>query len=249
MKQTELRANTSGMLDPFLGAALIDAAGGDGFAPLLLDAAHGIAGVDEIFAYRASASGAPNALLSVSKLDDAGTRAQNYVRDFFRFDPVTRVRTNGASESFVVSVTAAELKQPRYRSLCFDGPRFADKLCFGWRDKTNAIVLSFYRSDAQGLGRERGLLPLANLALSILAKGAKPALPLVERLEHKLAHHYPELTMRERQVCARTIAGWSSERSGADLGIRPSTVIAYRQRAYQRLGLHSAPEFLGTLLH
>jgi DNA-binding CsgD family transcriptional regulator len=237
------------MLDPFLGAALIDAAGGDDFAPLLLDAANGIAGVDEIFAYRATAAGAPDALLSVSKLDDAGTRAQNYVRDFFRFDPVTRVRTSGRSESFVVSVSASELKQPRYRSLCFDGPRFADKLCFGWRDKANAIVLSFYRSDAGGLAHERGLLPLANLALSILAKQAKTVLPLVERLEHKLAHHYPELTMRERQVCARTIAGWSAERSAADLGIRPSTVIAYRQRAYQRLGIHSAHAFLEPMIH
>lgn len=237
------------MLDPILGAALIDAAGGDAFAPLLLDAASGIAGVDEIFAYRAAASGAPDALLSVSKLDDAETRAQNYVRDFFRFDPVTRLRKAGASESFVVSVAAAELDQPRYRSLCFDGPRFADKLCFGWRDKTNAIVLSFYRSDTAGLGRERGLLPLANLALSILAKGARPALPLVDRLEHKLALHYPALTTRERQVCARTIAGWSAERSAADLAIRPSTVIAYRQRAYQRLGIHSAHAFLEPFIH
>lgn len=237
------------MLDPFLGGALIDAAGADGFAPLLLDAANTIAGVDEIFAYRAAADGAPDALLSVSKIDEAATRAQRYVSDFFRFDPVTRVRAKGAGESFMVNVNAADLAQPRYRSLCFEGPRFADKLCFGWRDKTNSLVLSFYRSGSAGLGGERGLLPLANLALSILAKTGKEPEPLVDRLEHRLAHHFPQLTTRERQVCARTVAGWSAERSGHDLGIRPSTVIAYRQRAYQRLGMHSAHDFLRTLVH
>lgn len=237
------------MLDPTVGARLIDAAGSDTFAPLLLDTANFIAGVDEIFAYRATANGTPDALLSVSKLDSAAARAENYVREFFRFDPITTVRTRGPAESFIASVRAAEVPQPRYRALCFDGPRFAGKLCFGWRDQTSCIVLSFYRSDSTALADEAGLLPLANVALSILAKEGQPFLPLVDRIEHKLALRFPQLTARERQVCARTIAGWSAEQSAANLGIRPGTVITYRQRAYQRLGFRSAHDFLGLLLH
>jgi len=237
------------MVDPRLGAELIDAAGTPVLPALLLEAAHEIAGVDEIFAYRATADDAPNTLLSVSKLDDAAGRAANYVRGFFRFDPVTRLRAAGAADTFVVSVSADDLTQARYRALCFDGPRFAEKLCFGWRDGAEALVLSFYRRDAAGLADEAGLTPLANVALSILAKEGRRVLPLVDRLEHRLAHRFPQLTRREREVSARTIAGWTAEESAADLGIRAGTVLTYRQRAYERLGFCGAHDFLGELLH
>lgn len=237
------------MLDPAVGAKLIDAAGSDLFAPLLLDTASFIAGIDEIFAYRAAAMGTPDAILSVSKLDSAAARAENYVREFFRFDPVTSLRTRETGESFVANVRAAELSQPRYRSLCFDGPRFTGKLCFGWRDRANCLVLSFYRCGSADPANEAELLPLANIALSILAKHGGPQRPLIDRIEHKLAHRFPQLTARERQVAARTIAGWSADETAANLGIRPATVLTYRQRAYQRLGFRGAHDFLGDLLH
>lgn len=240
---------TSGrMVDPRVGAALIDAAGTPALPNLLLDAAHRIAGVDEIFAYRAVAGDAPDTLLSASRLGDAAARAANYVSGFFRFDPVTRLRTQ-EREAFVASVSADELTQARYRSLCFDGPRFAEKLCFGWRDGANCVVLSFYRRDTPGLAGEEGLAPLANIALSILAKEGRPPRPLVDRLEHKLTHRLPQLTRREREVAARTIAGWTAEQAATDLGIRPATVLTYRQRAYERLGFRGAHDFLGELLH
>lgn len=236
------------MLDPALGASLIEAAGTDALPPLLLDAAHWIAGVDEIFAYRARADDAPDILLSASRLDDAAARAANYVRGFFRFDPVTRLR-RGTNEAFVARVSADELTQARYRSLCFESPRFAEKLCFGWREGANSLVLSFYRSHAAGLADEEGLAPLANIALSILAKQGRPQQPLVGRLERKLTHCFPQLTRREREVAARTIAGWTAEQTAEDLNIRPATVLTYRQRAYARLGFRSAQDFLRELLH
>jgi FixJ family two-component response regulator len=99
------------------------------------------------------------------------------------------------------------------------------------------------------LSEEQGLTPLANLALSILAGAARRPKPLVERLEQKLTHRFPQLTARERQVCARTIAGWTAERTASDLGIRTSSVLTYRQRAYRRLAFGSAHDFLEPLLH
>lgn len=236
-------------LDPFLGAALIDAAGTDTFAPLLLDAATRAAHIDEIFAYRAATNGPPHMALSISKIEDAAARADNYVREFHRFDPVTRIRATATEANFVVRVSAADLAEPHYKALCFDGPHFADKLCFGARDGAACIVLSFYRSNAAGEINETALRPLANLALSILAKQSLDPMPLVDRIEHKLAYRYPQLTPRERQVCARTIAGWTADQSAADLGIRHTTVLTYRQRAYQRLGFRSAADFLDALLH
>jgi DNA-binding CsgD family transcriptional regulator len=236
------------VLDPYLGASLIDAAGSAAWPSLLLDAAHRIGGVDEIFAYRAAADAAPDTLLSISKLENAAGRADSYVRGFFRFDPVTRLRAT-STDAFVVSINAADLGEARYRNRCFDGPRFAEKLCFGWRDGPQSIVLSFYRRDATGLGEEHGLSPLANLTLSILARATKPSPPLVDRLEQKLSDRFPQLTPRERQVCARTIAGWTADRIAADLDIRPSSVLTYRQRAYRRLGVNSAHDFLEPLLH
>ncbi len=236
------------VLDPNVGARLIETAGSVAFAPLLIEIANRVANVDEIFAYRAHTQGEPDALLSASRLQDAAARAKNYVQHFFRFDPVTQLRASCAQEAFTVSVKACELTEPHYRSMCFDGPRFADKLCFGWRDATNATVLSFYRRDA-ALADEAGLAPLANLTLSILARENQRPERFADLLEHKLAFRFPELSRRERQVCARTIAGQTAEECAAELGIRPTTVITYRQRAYQRLNFRAAHDFLPLLLH
>jgi DNA-binding CsgD family transcriptional regulator len=60
---------------------------------------------------------------------------------------------------------------------------------------------------------------------------------------------FPQLSQRERQVCARTLAGWTAKQIGRALGLRTATVLTYRQRAYQRFGFRSASDFLQTLLH
>lgn len=47
------------------------------------------------------------------------------------------------------------------------------------------------------------------------------------------------LSERERQVCIGMLAGKKAEIIAAEIGIGPSSVVTYRQRAYQKLGISS----------
>lgn len=237
------------LLDPDIGAALIDAVGTPVFGARMLDAAQSVAGVDEIFAYHVRDGERPVALSSISERGDHDRRARHYAERFYHHDPVVHARQRtAAGRGFVACVRAAEIGLPDYRAICFEQPRFADKLCFGWRGAGRAIVLSFYRRrDSEGTA---ALAALANVGLTALARQAVPTseFSLVERLETRIARAFPVLTLRERQVAARTVAGWTAERTADALDIRPSSVLTYRQRAYQRLGFSGAADFLPAIL-
>lgn len=237
------------LLDPDIGAALVDAVGTPVFGARMLDAAQSVAGVDEIFAYHVRDGERPIALSSISERGDHDRRARHYAERFYHHDPVVHARQRtAAGRGFVACVRAAEIGLRDYRAICFEQPRFADKLCFGWRGAGRAIVLSFYRRrDSEGTA---ALAALANVGLTALARQAVPTseFSLVERLETRIARAFPVLTLRERQVAARTVAGWTAERTADALDIRPSSVLTYRQRAYQRLGFSGAADFLPAIL-
>jgi len=63
-----------------------------------------------------------------------------------------------------------------------------------------------------------------HLALATHAPGPATALAL--------------LTRREREVCERLLKGWTHDGIAADLGLSPGTVKTYRDRAFDRLGIH-----------
>ncbi len=58
-----------------------------------------------------------------------------------------------------------------------------------------------------------------------------------------------DLTERERQVCFRILLGYSSEAIALHLGVATSTVITYRKRAYEKLGIVSQNELFSLYLH
>ena len=239
-------------LDPELGAALVDAASSVSFAPLLLAAAQRFEPVEEIFAYSVTGSCAPERLLSSSSLGDPGERAALYARSFHRDDPAARTwRTIGSGHGFVQRVEPAEIKPPDYRAMCFEHPAFVDKTCFGWRGEERSFVLSFYRRTGGHEDPVRRLSALAGVALTALVRRAQLEEGrgrLEERLERRLARSFPQLSFRERQVCAFTIAGWTASEIADRLNIRSATVLTYRQRAYQRLSCSQASQLLTELL-
>lgn len=239
------------LLDPDIGAALVEAAHTPAFGTLMLDAAQSVAEVDEIFAYHIRDGQRPVALSSISERGDHDRRARHYAERFYHHDPVVHARQRtAAGRGFVACVRAGEIGLRDYRAICFEQPRFADKLCFGWRGAGRAIVLSFYRRrDSEGTA---ALAALANVGLTALARqnitSPDPEARLIERLETRITRAFPALTLRERQVAARTVAGWTAERTADALDIRPSSVLTYRQRAYQRLGFSGAADFLPAIL-
>jgi DNA-binding CsgD family transcriptional regulator len=58
----------------------------------------------------------------------------------------------------------------------------------------------------------------------------------------------PALTTREREVCERLLRGMSFEGIAADLALSTTTVKTYRNRAFDRLGIHHRNELFALAL-
>jgi DNA-binding CsgD family transcriptional regulator len=245
-------ATTVELLDPQIGCTLLDAAGGPQLASMLLSAAHSLGGVDEVFGYRRVMGKPPEVLVTASMLDDSATRVDLYRRRFHHHDPaIGDAHLFGSITSFARQIPASAISQAEYRAICFEKPRFLDKLSFGWRGVDGLTMISFYRrnpGDAKTLQRLSALAGFSLTALARHKQRSSSADSVAERIEIRIARSFPALSMRERQVCSRTLAGQTAEAIGEALGIGMSTVITYRKRAYQRLGFSQASDFLAAVL-
>lgn len=80
-------------------------------------------------------------------------------------------------------------------------------------------------------------------------KRAVARTPSTQHVETRLQHLFPRLTRREQQVCARATVGMSVEATALDLGIAKTSVMTYRKRSYQRLGITSVHELCAFVSH
>jgi len=96
------------------------------------------------------------------------------------------------------------------------------------------------------------LRTIADLLMSIIVKHAEvskprwdpvPALSSLAEI-HKCLLDVTNLSHRQGEVCARILYGLSSCGIALDLGIGKESVVTYRKRAYQRLGISTQRELL-----
>lgn len=73
---------------------------------------------------------------------------------------------------------------------------------------------------------------------------AAPASSAIERIQRRC----PSLTARELQICDRLLRGWTQEGIAADLQLSVPTVKTYRNRAFDRLGIHFRNELFSLAL-
>ena len=67
----------------------------------------------------------------------------------------------------------------------------------------------------------------------------------------EMFHAAPELkrlTPRERDVCQRIVMGFNSEAIACELGVSLNTVLTYRRRAYERLGISAQNELFAIVM-
>lgn len=244
---------SGGLFDPEKAAELLEARDPALFSERLLEAAHSTTGVDELSAFRVDDGDSPRMLASSSDLGDAADRARAYAQRFHRNDPVVETwRATPPGSGFRLRVPAEAIALGAYRKLCFERPRFAEKLCFGWRRADHVLVVSFYQRHAEAEPDLAQLGALAQVALVGLTRmSARPAEGphVVEEVERRLSVAHKMLTVREREICARTLVGHTAREIGRELGIGLGTVLTYRQRAYQKLGLSRASELLSTIMN
>ncbi len=184
-----------------------------------------------------------------------------YIRDFFRKDgilPLIRSMppSSGEPRVLVHRQSGQDVSDIDYRVACYDHIGIIDRLAaLVSVGKGQWVSTNLYRDRSAGCftsSEVQSFLDLAPLLASCAAQhyhsdidGETIYRNLVTDGIHELC---PSLTMREREVLLRILDGVTTERIAVDLQIRPTTVITYRTRAYEKLGVSSRRELFATVL-
>lgn len=243
------------MLGSVLYEALIDATGTASLGDVILAAADQEIGVDEVFGYWFEDGLAPVRIASSGRIGSSVARASLYADRYHSLDPLASLAAaleDGEPTRFG-RIVAADVTDSAYRRECYERPGLSEKLSFARKRGGRHFVLSFYRNRDRRPVVAAALSELADMAFPVLRKqvellGDGLGLPLAARVEHRIARAFPQLTAREKQVCARTLIGMTAEAISLDLGIGETTVLTYRRRAYERYRVSSAQEMIGRIL-
>jgi DNA-binding CsgD family transcriptional regulator len=181
-----------------------------------------------------------------------------YRKWYLRLDPVCDAYRAAPECSNVAlqRVRPADIASPGFRRRIFDEPGIIERVSVIQRGSDTWRVMSVARHTSDGCFSDGELSSLTSLACLVLPmlplnrKRQSAPLPLsVRQLEERFALRYSSLTLRERQVCARAAIGMSVEATALDLRIAKTSVLTYRQRAYQRLRVTSPFELCALVTH
>lgn len=239
--------------------ALLSATGTAALAPALFEAIDRVMPVREIYGFELRQGRSPSPIVSLGRSSGAAGRVDAYSMRYYTGDPlgVAMRRTRPGFALQLHRIDPDDIGDAAYRYECYEQPRFGEKISLVMARGESWIVLSLFRPVAQDRlsvsARER-LCELGGLALPMLAKHRQltaashpQAESFIDRIETRLCYSHPTLTAREREVCARTLGGMTAEATALQLGISQTSVLTYRRRAYQRLGISSIHQLLPAL--
>lgn len=243
-------------------ANLVDHLDDDLFDAALLDVLHDMAPVAEVngFSY-GDRERAPTPVGWHGARAGTALRVDRYTRGFHRLDPTLNSlpRIGGKAETLLHLLSAESVGNDVYRKTCFEDPAFSQKISIahgssdgGWTIMN--VYLGEPCTNATPIGNvvAFGAIVAPFLRRRARARGVSGTDALPERADDRIARRlqrrFPTLTERERRVCALTMIGKSSGEIASALGIRPGTVLTYRRRAYDRLGISSAASLVAELL-
>ena len=109
------------------------------------------------------------------------------------------------------------------------------------------LAVNLYRHESQPAFDAQDLGMLCQWHAPLLA-AIKLHLRAVPEAPAEKASSLARLPRREREVCTRLLRGMTYDGIAADLGISAGTVKTYRDRAFDRLGLHHRNELFALAL-
>ncbi len=158
--------------------------------------------------------------------------AADYLDDWFLQDPLyTRIMAldEGSFETHRLKDVLPDVSED-YRRRFFADPDIEDKttvLAIG----RHRLAISFYWQAPYDTSPE-----LLNIAARLVQLHFDALVPSTEPPALQV------LSARERDICLGILAGKKAELIGHELGIKPTSVATYRQRAYEKLGINSRGE-------
>lgn len=161
-----------------------------------------------------------------------GRLAEAYLDGWYRQDPLyARVLALQPGALAVEPFAAiAEGMPGDYRDRFFDAPGLSGKTAVLVAGEGLRLAINVYWGETGPQVQPATLFPiLGRLALMHFAA----------RMEASDPPALAVLSERERAVCQGILVGRKAELIAADLGIAPSSVVTYRRRAYDKLGISS----------
>lgn len=141
---------------------------------------------------------------------------------------------------------AREIPLP-HRAEIYSRNGLQERLSIVTRDADDGLLaVNLYRHESQR--------PFRDGEIDAIGRLSQPLMACVHR-HIALAHGRPPrrdvmqaLTSREREVCERLLKGWTHDGVAADLGLSPTTVKTYRDRAFERLGIRHRHQLFALVL-
>lgn len=187
--------------------------------------------------------------------------ASPYIHQFFRKDEIQDiiVRRSGIAPNgniFVHRQSQDDISDSDYRSACYSDVNIKERIANLIRVRHDTwLSVNLYRDVADGpffSGEIEAIRNLSSLFAHAAARhylingdGRRGARNFVT---DELARRGQSLTVREREVALRILDGQTTKVIAEDLAISPSTVVTYRGRAYEKLGVHSRAELFAAFV-
>lgn len=154
----------------------------------------------------------------------------------------------GRSDSWMSLLDSREL-DPTWRNACYDPWQITERCSIITRFGAMELAVSFFRRSSDGRFEVQDLNALEALAPFLLAAARQhynltANLGPPASLAHGLSPACESLSGREKQVVTEMMLGLTCKEIALKLEIGLTSVITYRQRAYQRLGISRKGELL-----
>lgn len=210
-------------------------AGQEGFVTAYLEMIAGL-GADQVMVFAFTPDRASCLVARNFRQARLGPRlASDYLDGWFRQDPLfgqVLVQKAGQVEIMRIDPQASPMRAD-YRARFYEAPGLGGKLAVVAAGPSLRLIINLYRRELQDWTLSDPVLPiLGRLALL--------------HFEQREAGGVPDALMalseRERDVCLGVLAGKKAEVIANDLGVAPTSVVTYRRRAYDKLGISSRGE-------
>lgn len=190
----------------------------------------------------------PNLLLAGSRYSDpllVWRCWHVYAQRFHVHDELLQqMRRQTGGQALIGHMVVDDIGFKPYREAIYLDNGMSERLCGQFSDShgdTLLINLYRHREDGWFSDREIGAFEQFGPALAQMLRGhfaLQRERRGSETWRRSLLTHASDLTEREQAVCLCLLRGMSHAGTAAELGIKETTVKTYRNRAFQRLGIH-----------
>ncbi|WP_322014764.1 helix-turn-helix transcriptional regulator [Paraburkholderia sp. J12] len=203
---------------------------------------------------------------TVSVADHRGGRflrdvADTYARLFYALDGNQQVVAGTAADKPGSSLvlhwqTSADIAHEGYRETCYATPNVSDRLSLLLQPAADIwLSVNLYRERDAGNFRPGEIELVESLAPLIgeasrhhYALHGQSQMGIPQMMLARLRSQCPALSKRELDVLRGVLEGHSAVEIAEQMGIKPTSVVTYQKRAYQRLGISSQRQLFALCL-